>query len=59
MESLHQVLGPLATLSNLFNLSVEKTPQYDPNEEESQNTETFPMLDGEPEVTRGRRPEAK
>ena len=37
--------------SNLVNLEVEETLQYDPYEYKSQNAETFPMLDEEPEVT--------
>ena len=51
MESLHQAWGPCARLSDLVDLSVEETLQYDPYEDESQNAETFPMLDEEAEVT--------
>ena len=51
MESLQQVMGPHARLRDLVNMSVEETMQYDPYEDESQNAETFPMLDKEPEVT--------
>ena len=51
MESLHQVLGSCMRLSDLVDLDVEETPQYDPYEDELQNAETFPMLDEEPEVT--------
>ena len=32
-------------------LSIEDMPQYDECKDESQNTETFPALDKEPEVT--------
>ena len=35
----------------MVNLGVEETPQYDSCDDESQNAETFPMLDEEPEVT--------
>ena len=45
------MLGPHARLSNLVNLGVEKTPQYDPYEDKSQNAEMFLMLDEEPDVT--------
>ena len=38
-------------LSNLVDLGVEETPQYDPYEDKLQNAETFPMLDEEQEVT--------
>ena len=51
MESLHDVMGLHSMLSNLVNLEVEETLQYDPYEYKSQNAETFPMLDEEPEVT--------
>ena len=51
MESLHQALGPCTRLSDLVDLGVEETPQYDPYEDKSQNAETFPMLDEEPEIT--------
>ena len=51
MESLHQVLGPGARLSDLVDLGVEETLQYDPYENELKYVETFPMLDEEPDIT--------
>ena len=51
MESLHQVMGPCAMLRDLVSLGVEEILQYDPYEDKSQNSERFPMLDEEPEVT--------
>ena len=51
MESLHQTMDPHTSLRDLANLGVEETPQYNPYKDESQNAETFPMLDEEPEGT--------
>ena len=51
MELLHQRLGPHAMLGDLVELGAEDTPQYDPYADDSQNAETFHMLDEEPEVT--------
>ena len=51
MESFHQRLSPHAMVSDIKELGVEDTPQYDPYEDELQNTETFPILDEEPEIT--------
>ena len=50
MESLHQMMGPNTKLRDLVHLGVEETLQIDPYENKSQNAETFPMLDEEPEV---------
>ena len=44
------MLGPCARLSDLVNLGVEETPQYDPYEDKLQNAEIIPMLNEEPEV---------
>ena len=51
MESHHQKLGPQAMVDNLAHLCIEDTPQYDLYEGESQNVETFLILDDEPELT--------
>ena len=51
IESLHQALGPCARLSDLVDLGLEETLQYDPYEDKLQNAEMFLMLDEEPEVT--------
>ena len=44
-------MGSHTRLRDLVNLGVEETLQYDPDKDESQNAETFPMLDEEPEMT--------
>ena len=51
MVLLHQRLGPHTKVGNLTDLSTEDMSQYDPDEGESQNIETFPILDEEPKVT--------
>ena len=51
MESLHHKLGTGAELTDLVELGVEETLQYDPYKDELQNAKTFPMLDGELDVT--------
>ena len=50
MAFLHQKLSPCAELRDLVELGVDDTPQYNPCEDESQNAETFSMVE-EPEVT--------
>ena len=45
MELLHQRLVPCATVDDLKNLDAEDIPQHDLYEDESQNVETFPILD--------------
>ena len=50
MESLHQRLCPEAEVGDFIELGAKGMPQYDPYEDNSQNTKTFPMLDEEPEV---------
>ena len=44
-------MGACAMLKNFVKLGVEKTLQYDPNEDKMQNAETYPILDEEPVVT--------
>ena len=51
MESLHQRLGNQAEEDDMADLSADGMTQYNPYEDESQNVDTFPMLDEEPEVT--------
>ena len=51
MKSLHQRLGPQATVDDIVDLYMEDMPQYDPDENELQKVDTFPSLDEEPEVT--------
>ena len=51
IESLQQRLGSQVEVGNLIELGVEVMSQYDPYEGKSQNKETFPMLNKEPEVT--------
>ena len=43
MEMLHQRLGPHALVGDLVELGIDDTPQYDPYEDESQNTENSPV----------------
>ena len=54
MVSLHKVMCHHMMLRDLVDLGVEETLQYDTDEDESQNAETLPMLDEEPEVTPNR-----
>ena len=42
--------GPQATLNDLADLGAEDTSQYVPYVDESQNENTFPSLDEEPEA---------
>ena len=51
MESLHQSLGPHATVNDLVKLGSNDTKQYNLCEDESQNDETFPFYEKEPEIT--------
>ena len=51
MELLHQRLDPHARVGDWVELGVMDTMQYDPYEDKSQNAETLPVLDEEPEVT--------
>ena len=49
-ESLHQRLGHHAMMANLVELGAKDATQYDPYEDKSQNAQTFPIMDEEPEV---------
>ena len=49
MELQHERLG--ATVGNQLQLGAEEKFQYDPYENKSQNADTLPILDEEPEVT--------
>ena len=51
MESLHQRLSPQVMVNDIGDLSTEDMSQFDLYEDKSQNVETFPSLDEEPEVT--------
>ena len=51
MKSLHQRLGPQAMVDGLADLGMEYIPEYNLYDDESQNVETFPSLNEEPEVT--------
>ena len=53
MKLLHQRPYPYAMVSDLKELGVENTSQYDPYEKKSQNEKMFPVLDEEPKVTPG------
>ena len=48
---IHQGLGPHAMVGYLEDLGAEGMPQYDHHEDESQNLETFFILDKESEVS--------
>ena len=50
-KSLHQRLYPHAMVGDLEVLGTEDMLKYEPYEDESQNVETFSILDEEPEVT--------
>ena len=50
IKSLHQMQCPCAEVTELVELGVENTPQYDPYEKKSKNDEMFPILDEEPKV---------
>ena len=50
MESLHQRLGLQAMVDDLIDLDAEDMLQYNPYEGESQNVETFSILDEEQKV---------
>ena len=50
MESLHQRLGLQAMVDDLIDLDAEDMLQYDPYGDESQNVETFSILDEEQKV---------
>ena len=45
------MLDPHAVVSNLVELDVEDTSQYDPYEDELQNAKMFPIFVKEPEET--------
>ena len=51
MESLTQRLDSWAMVGDLVKLCIEDMLQYNAYKDESQNAETFPMLDKEPVVT--------
>ena len=51
MESLHQRFGPHTEVKDLAELGIVDMPQYETYKDESQNADTFPALDKEPEVT--------
>ena len=51
MESPCQRLGSQAMVRDSVELGTEDMLQYDPYDDESQNADTFPILDKESEVT--------
>ena len=51
MESVDQRLGPQATVEDLLDLVTEEMPQHDPDEDASQNEQTFPKLEDDLDKT--------
>ena len=51
MESLNHMLGTQTMVDDFADLSMKDIPQYNPYEDESQNIETFPILDEKQQVT--------
>ena len=53
MEPVHQRLGPQMMVDHLADLGTEDMPQHDLYEDESQDDDTVPISDAEPEATPG------